>query len=266
MELIGARRAAIFDHDHIEALVGETSHRGRHALVGKDAGQDDVLDIHVAQDKAQVRAGEGAVRRLAQDDLVIARGEVGNELRFLAGSRHEQIVPPGFFLAQRAVPTVRLETGDPGEQTLDSMSSEEIDERARVRNDDIVHPVEERRPALLLGGAARDCHIFVLDVDHEQRCGGTVQHQIFGLRRSLVVERPIGGLPSHDPSFLPMLFRTSGRARIVLQEPMKSETFHIYASACDGWVEPEATRVFCPDLASVFVRWGLEALGEVVSC
>src|SRR6476661_6844477 len=94
----------------------------------KMPGQDDVLDIHAAQDKAQVRAGEGAVRRLAQDDLVIARGEVGNELRFLAGSRHEQIVPPGFFLAQRAVPTVRLETGDPGEQALDAMLSEEIHE------------------------------------------------------------------------------------------------------------------------------------------
>jgi hypothetical protein len=66
-----------------------------------------------------------------------------------------------------------------------------------------------------------------------------------------------------------MLFRTSGRARIVLQEPMKSEIYRIYALARRSvmdWVEPEATRVFCPDLASVFVRWGLEALGEVVSC
>jgi len=75
-------------------------------------------------------------------------------------------------LAQRAVPTVRLETGDPGEQALDAMLSEEIHERARVRDDDIVHPVEKGRPALLLGGAARDCHIIVLDVDHEQRRGG----------------------------------------------------------------------------------------------
>jgi len=47
---------------------------------------------------------------------------------------------------------------------------------------------------------------------------------------------------------------------------MKSETFRIYASACDGWVEPEATPGFLSRSCKRIRAVGLEALGEVVSC
>jgi hypothetical protein len=56
----GRGRAAIVDHQDVEALVGEAAHGRGDALIGEDPSDHHVLDAHVAQDQAQIGAGESA--------------------------------------------------------------------------------------------------------------------------------------------------------------------------------------------------------------
>jgi len=75
-----------------EKLIAKADFDTKKAAYDVAAAQVIQAEAKVAQDKAQVRAGEGAVRRLAQDDLVIARGEVGNELENSGGADVRRLV------------------------------------------------------------------------------------------------------------------------------------------------------------------------------
>ena len=72
-------------------------------------------------------------------------------------------------------------------------------------DDDFAHPLVEGVPgivaALLIGrerGSVRPREIGVLHVDDEERRTLLAEVRIGGLGRSVVVNRPIGGLPGHS--------------------------------------------------------------------
>ena len=56
------RGTTVFDNHYVEALVGEASYGGADALIGKDAGDDDVGDSEVAEYQTQIGSGQSAVR------------------------------------------------------------------------------------------------------------------------------------------------------------------------------------------------------------
>ena len=60
VQLVGGGGAAVLYHDHAETFVGEATHGRADALVGEDTGNDHVVDLHVAQQQAQVGAIGGA--------------------------------------------------------------------------------------------------------------------------------------------------------------------------------------------------------------
>ena len=156
MQLLRPGGAAILHHHDVEALVGEAADGRGDALVGEDAADDDVLDAEVAQEQAQVGAGERAVGGLEDGDLVGLRRQLGDELGFPGGVRQEQVVEAGLLLAQRAVAAVLGQAGDAGEQALDAGGAEAGEQVADVGDDGALHPGVERRPAGALVRVVRD--------------------------------------------------------------------------------------------------------------
>ena len=65
------RGRAIGEHDRGEAEVGRRSRRRRHALIGRDAGDDDGVDLPGAKVLLQGRPDEGAVHGLLEDRLSV---------------------------------------------------------------------------------------------------------------------------------------------------------------------------------------------------
>ena len=94
--------------------------------------------------------------------------------------------------------------GDAGEQALVTPGAEQGQEFPRARDDDVAHPVVERRPGVVAAlffsgerGPVGARKIGVLHVDEKERRAFSGEVGIRGLRRAVVVDGSVVRLPAH---------------------------------------------------------------------
>ena len=81
MQILMPGGTGIIENDDIKALVGQTADGGGNALVGKNAGTDNVGNAHVGEHQPQVRTRQRAVGGFRHDDFTRRRLKCGDNLR-----------------------------------------------------------------------------------------------------------------------------------------------------------------------------------------
>ena len=102
MQFVGGGGTAILDHNHAETLVGEAAYAGTDALIGKNSSDDDIADVHIPEQQAQVGTGQCTVGGLEYDYFVVEKGLLDVKASFPSCKTIPANVVGGFACLQHA--------------------------------------------------------------------------------------------------------------------------------------------------------------------
>ena len=80
MQLMGTRGTTILYGDDIETFIRQTPDSGRDTLIRKNTRNDDIFDAHVAENQPHIGSGEGTVGCFGENNFIILRNDLRNEL------------------------------------------------------------------------------------------------------------------------------------------------------------------------------------------
>ena len=121
ISLVG-RPAAILEQQAFETAVVRLAHRGVHADIGGDAGEDHILDCAQSQHQFEIGGAERALARFVDDRLVFFRSEVGDDVPARLAAHQDEAAWPRIADAgadpTRTPALVRRQVGEIGTMAL----------------------------------------------------------------------------------------------------------------------------------------------------